>query len=78
MVGGELKYLTSMMYQARNHSVERMLGEAMGRGGNAIIAMRFDVSEVMGFGQTCAYGTAVVVEKIEGPVQPAQQAQSVQ
>jgi uncharacterized protein YbjQ (UPF0145 family) len=78
MVGGELRYLTNMMYSARNHSVDRMLGEVMSRGGNAVIAMRFDVSEVMGFGQTCAYGTAVVVEKIEGDDQPSQASQAVQ
>jgi uncharacterized protein YbjQ (UPF0145 family) len=42
-----------------------MLGECMSRNGNAIIAMRFDTSELMGFAQVCAYGTACVVEKIE-------------
>ena len=65
IVGGELRYLTNMLYTARNHAVERMLGEVMGRGGNAVIAMRFDIAEVMNFSQVCAYGTAVVVEKIE-------------
>jgi uncharacterized protein YbjQ (UPF0145 family) len=65
IVGGELRYLTNMLYASRNHAVERMLGEAMSRGGNGIIAMRFDIAEVMGFSQVCAYGTAVVVENIE-------------
>ena len=65
VVGGELRYLTNMLYTSRNHAVERMLGEVMGRGGNAVLAMRFDIAEVMGFSQVCAYGTAVVVEKIE-------------
>ena len=65
VVGGELRYLTNMLYQARNHATERMLGEAMSRGGNAVIAMRFDIAEVMNFSQVCAYGTAIVVEKIE-------------
>jgi len=64
-VGGELKYLTNLLYAARNDSVERMVGECIGRGGNAIIAMRFDTSEIMNFAQVCAYGTACVVEKIE-------------
>ncbi|OCK84341.1 DUF74 domain protein [Lepidopterella palustris CBS 459.81] len=64
-VGGELKYLTNMLYTGRNHAVERMVGECIGRGGNAIIALRFDASEVMSFAQVCAYGTACVIEKIE-------------
>jgi uncharacterized protein YbjQ (UPF0145 family) len=63
IVGGELRYLTNMLYSSRNHAVERMLGEVMERKGNAVIAMRFDIAEVMGFSQVCAYGTAVVVEK---------------
>jgi uncharacterized protein YbjQ (UPF0145 family) len=65
IVGGELRYLTNLLYASRNHAVERMIGEVMGRGGNAVIAMRFDIAEIMGFSQVGAYGTAVVVEKIE-------------
>ena len=64
VVGGELRYLTSLMYTSRNHAVERMVGEAIGRGANAVVAMRFDVSELMGFAQVCAYGTACVIEEI--------------
>jgi uncharacterized protein YbjQ (UPF0145 family) len=64
-VGGELKYLTNMLYSGRNNAVERMVGEAIGRGGNAVIAMRYDTTEIMGFAQVCAYGTACVIEKIE-------------
>jgi uncharacterized protein YbjQ (UPF0145 family) len=45
-VGGEIRYFTSLMYTSRNSAVERMVGECMQRGGNAIIAMRFDQSEV--------------------------------
>ena len=52
------------MYNSRNSAAERMIGECLQRGGNAIIAMRFDVSEVNTFSQVCAYGTACVVEKI--------------
>jgi uncharacterized protein YbjQ (UPF0145 family) len=65
VVGGELKYFTSMMYTSRNSAVERMVGECMGKGGNAIIAMRFDTGEIGGFAQVCAYGTACVVERID-------------
>lgn len=64
-VGGELKYFTSMMYTSRNSAVERLVGECMARGGNAVIAMRFDAGEIKIYAQVCAYGTACVVEKIE-------------
>jgi uncharacterized protein YbjQ (UPF0145 family) len=65
-VGGELKYLTNMLYTARNTAVERMVGECIARGGNAIIAMRYDTTEIMNnCAQVCAYGTACVVEKVE-------------
>jgi uncharacterized protein YbjQ (UPF0145 family) len=63
-VGGELKYFTTMMYRSRNSAVERMIGECLGRGGNAIIALRFDAGEIKLYAQVCAYGTACVVEKI--------------
>jgi uncharacterized protein YbjQ (UPF0145 family) len=64
-VGGELRYLTNMLYTGRDHAVERLVGECMTRGGNAIVAMRFGESEIMNFAQVTAYGTACVVEKIE-------------
>jgi uncharacterized protein YbjQ (UPF0145 family) len=64
-VGGELKFLTTLLYRTRNSAVERMVGECMGRGGNAIIAMRFDNGDSSVASQVCAYGTACVVEKID-------------
>lgn len=64
-IGGELKYFTTMMYRSRNSAVNRMVGECLGRGGNAIIALRFDTGEIKMFAQVCVYGTACVVEKIE-------------
>jgi uncharacterized protein YbjQ (UPF0145 family) len=45
-VGGEIKYFTNLMYTSRNNAVERLVGECLQRGGNAIIALRFDQSEV--------------------------------
>ncbi|GIJ86302.1 hypothetical protein Asppvi_005189 [Aspergillus pseudoviridinutans] len=65
-VGGELRPFTNLMYTSRNEAVERLVGECMGRGGNAIVAMRFDVSSMGACSQVCAYGTACVVERIEG------------
>jgi uncharacterized protein YbjQ (UPF0145 family) len=42
-VGGELKFLTNLMYTSRNSAIERLVGECMQRGGNAL---RFDQGEV--------------------------------
>ncbi len=39
-VGGEIGYFTRVMYTARNEAVERLVGECLGRGGNAILGMR--------------------------------------
>jgi len=48
-VGGEIKYFTNMMYKSRVEAMERLVGECLGRGGNAIIALRFDQGEVSDF-----------------------------
>lgn len=61
LVGGELKGMTQNLTNSRNDVMNRMIEEARARGGNAIVAMRFDTSE-MGdvWTEICAYGTAVV------------------
>ena len=64
-VGGEIRYYTNMLYAARNDATERMIGECMGRGGNAIVGMRFDQGTIQLFSQVCAYGTACVIEKVD-------------
>lgn len=65
MAGGELRWFTSMLYNCRNDSLSRAIAETKDRGGNAIICLRFDAADLGGFAQSCAYGTACVVEKIE-------------
>ena len=64
MFGGELKGMTKALVDSRNEVIERMVAEAEQKGGNAIVAMRFDTSE-MGdtWTEICAYGTAVRVRK---------------
>ncbi len=63
LAGGELKGMTKNLYVSRREVIDRMLGEARLLGANAVIAMRFDTSEL---GQTwteiCAYGTAASIE----------------
>lgn len=61
LVGGELKGMTQNLIQSRQEVMGRMVQEAIDRGGNAVVAMRYDTSE-MGdiWTEICAYGTAVV------------------
>jgi uncharacterized protein YbjQ (UPF0145 family) len=65
LVGGELKGMTKALVDSREQVIERLTEEAQKRGGNAILAMRFDTSEMGGtWTEICAYGTAVRVRKI--------------
>src|SRR4051812_50210130 len=59
LVGGELKGMTKQLAEGRNHARERLVEEAEAMGANAILAFRFDTSELGGAGtEICAYGTA--------------------
>ncbi|HEX3330396.1 MAG TPA: YbjQ family protein [Gaiellales bacterium] len=65
LVGGELKGMTKALVDSREQVIERLIEEAQKRGGNAVLAMRFDTSEMGGtWTEICAYGTAVRVRKI--------------
>jgi uncharacterized protein YbjQ (UPF0145 family) len=64
MIGGELKGMTKALADSRKQVMERMIVEAEEKGANAIIAMRFDTSELgTGWTEICAYGTAVRAHK---------------
>jgi uncharacterized protein YbjQ (UPF0145 family) len=63
--GGELKGMTKALTDSREQVIERMVAEAEAKGGNAVVAMRFDTSEMgTNWTEICAYGTAVRVRKI--------------
>jgi uncharacterized protein YbjQ (UPF0145 family) len=64
LVGGELKGMTKALIDSREQVRQRIIDEAEACGANAIIAMRFDTSEMGGnWTEICAYGTAVKVHK---------------
>jgi uncharacterized protein YbjQ (UPF0145 family) len=65
MFGGELQGMTKNLSDSRNEVMARMLEHARSKGGNAVIGMRFDTSE-MGdtWTEICAYGTAVVATPV--------------
>ena len=65
LVGGELKGMTKMLAEGREHATERLTEEAEGKGANAIVAFRFDTSELGStWTEICAYGTAVRARKL--------------
>jgi uncharacterized protein YbjQ (UPF0145 family) len=65
MVGGELKGMTRMLADGRQHATDRLIEEAEGKGANAVIAFRFDTSELGStWTEICAYGTAVRATKV--------------
>jgi uncharacterized protein YbjQ (UPF0145 family) len=62
--GGELKGMTKMLVEGREHATQRLVEEAEGKGANAIIAFRYDTSELgTSWTEVCAYGTACRVTK---------------
>ena len=64
ILGGNITLLTQLCEKTREDAYELLLQHAAEHGANAIIAMRYDATEVMqGVSEVLAYGTAVVVER---------------
>jgi uncharacterized protein YbjQ (UPF0145 family) len=60
LVGGELKGMTKNLAASRVEVIARMVEEAETKGANAVVAFRFDTSEMgSNWTEICAYGTAV-------------------
>jgi uncharacterized protein YbjQ (UPF0145 family) len=65
LVGGNITLMTQLSEKSRSHAFDLLLEHASDMGANAIVAMRYDATEVaQGMTEVLAYGTAVVVEKI--------------
>src|SRR3954471_7052329 len=61
---GEVSEYTELLEDARRHAIDRMVANARLLGANAILAMRFDSSEMgQQLTEVVAYGTAVGVER---------------
>ncbi|MBX7181420.1 MAG: YbjQ family protein [Bacteroidia bacterium] len=64
--GGKNSIYTELCEKAREEAYQLMIFHAHQAGANAIINMRYDANEVMaGMTEVLAYGTAVVVEKVD-------------
>jgi uncharacterized protein YbjQ (UPF0145 family) len=69
--GGEIKEYTSLLEDTRRQALDRLVKNATLMGGNAVLSMRFDSSELAGtMSEIVAYGTAVVIEPEPGTTPP--------
>jgi len=63
LFGGNITIYTDLCEQARHETYRDMVTHARQLGANAIIAVRYDATELMaGLTEVLCYGTAVVVE----------------
>ena len=63
LFGGNITIYTELCEQAREETYRDMVKHARVLGGNAVIAMRYDATDIMtGLTEVLCYGTAVVVE----------------
>jgi uncharacterized protein YbjQ (UPF0145 family) len=65
LFGGNITLYTQLCERARDDAFQLMLDQAREMGGNAVIGVRYDATEVgAGITEVLAYGTAVRVEPI--------------
>ena len=63
LFGGNITIYTNLCEQARSETYRLMCEHAKQHGANAIIAIRYDATELMaGLTEVLCYGTAVIVE----------------
>lgn len=66
LVGGNITLFTQMCEKAREDAFRLMLDHAAEHGANALVGVRYDANEVAaGVTEVLAYGTAVIVERVE-------------
>ena len=64
--GGEARGYTQLLSDSRQEAQARLMQAVHDRGGNAVIAMRFDANEIANMmSEIVAYGTAVTIEKLD-------------
>lgn len=67
LVGGNITAWTTLCEQTREDAFEIMIQHASEMGANAVIGARYDANEVAKAAtEILAYGTAVIVEPLEG------------
>ena len=72
LVGGNISIYTNLCERARQDAFEALCEHTTAVGANAVIGLRYDATEIApGVTEVLCYGTAVVVEKIDGNKNPA-------
>jgi len=67
VLGGNITIYTNLCEKARLDAYNIMCEHAERHGANALIAIRYDTTEIMaGVTEVLCYGTAVVVEEVKG------------
>jgi uncharacterized protein YbjQ (UPF0145 family) len=67
LVGGNITLFTELCEKARSEAFGLMLDHARQLGGNAVVGVRYDATEVLdGVTEVLCYGTAVVLEPAGG------------
>ena len=62
--GGNISLYSELCERTRSDAYELMIRHAEERGGNAVLAFRYDATEIAsGVTEVLAYGTAAIVEK---------------
>jgi uncharacterized protein YbjQ (UPF0145 family) len=62
--GGNISLYSELCERTRSDAYELMIRHAQERGANAVLAFRYDATEIAsGVTEVLAYGTAVIVEK---------------
>ena len=65
LAGGEVRQYTALLEDSRRHALDRMVENCQIVGGNAVLGMRFDSSEIgQQLTEIVAYGTAVKIDRI--------------
>jgi uncharacterized protein YbjQ (UPF0145 family) len=63
--GGELRGMTKNLEESRMEAIDRLTEAAESKGANAIVAMRFDTTEMGStWTEVCAYGTACRISRL--------------
>jgi uncharacterized protein YbjQ (UPF0145 family) len=65
MIGGEIVSYSKLLKASREQAYERMIIDAKSKGANAIIAFRFQTSNItQGASEVLAYGTGVKISSV--------------
>ena len=65
LLGGNISLFTELCEKTRAEAFEMMVNHAEELGGNAVVGIRYDATELMqGVSEVLCYGTAVAVQSI--------------